>query len=98
MSSRIRYVVSDESGDVLRSARNYEVNNMSLAVFLNVDDMTYSIIDENSNKEVVVGSSAASLQMLKKAAKQSLVNVGVTFNPETRTHVIEGNTNSATFR
>jgi hypothetical protein len=81
-STRIRYAFSGEHG-VHKSTRNFQVGTQSLNVRLNLDVLTYSIVDENTNDLIQTGGENSE-PLLKKSAKHALQSLGVSFENELR--------------
>lgn len=82
-TTRIRYN-SSELGDTLTSRTSFFTNeNKELSVTINTKNETYIIVDVVNNTPLREGG-AETLALTKKAAKNALIMLGVSFNEETR--------------
>ena len=81
--TRIRY---KRNGNVLTSRRVYNLkDNLSVNVVLDLDAMTYALIDANGSGAVIAsGGGTKNLSVLKIKAKEGLKNLGFDFNNESR--------------
>lgn len=86
MSVRIRYVKTEEN-NIFESLRIFvsSINGARYKVFLDLNDFTFKIRNENTKTFTVKGGEDINnLNVLKRAAKRHLAKLGVEFNDENR--------------
>ena len=79
--TRIRYI---KANHLLISKKPILCSNKFVNVILNVKDMTYSIVDANNEKSVIVEGTQPSIHQLKRKAKNALKQIGASFLDEVR--------------
>lgn len=86
MSSRIRYIETDEPG-ILESVKVFtsSITGARYKVFINLNNFSFRIRNENSKTNTVIKEGGiTNLNVLKRAAKRSLEKLGVKFEDESR--------------
>ncbi len=79
--TRLRYI---KTNHLLISAKPVLCSNRFVNVILNINDMTFRIVDANNEKDVIIEGTQPSIHQLKRKAKSSLKLIGASFLDEVR--------------
>lgn len=84
MSTRIRYGASELDPVLKKSKKFFDAKGKKYYVVLNEDSFHYVILDAKSKEVVRSGGNTKNKTVLRNQAKKALVDLGVTFDGETR--------------